>query len=266
MGVAIKIWREVISILRKHPKIFIPFIILGVLNAFMLYLLYLTPQRPVAYILAPPIRVFFGERFLHYPFNLFILPKLFNYAKIALGGLLGMLMSAWAISIVSNVVKANKASLLINFKKSIKRYFSLLAVWSLAFILVSLVTKFFKPQNGSKIIFTFIYFFLVISIQILFIYIIPLLIIERRKLFSALKENLFVLKKLFMPTIALVLFPTIIYLPILIARAKTELLVNKFFPEIILIILAVGIAVSFIIDLVITISTTILFLKNSQGR
>ncbi|RKY33637.1 MAG: hypothetical protein DRP68_01675 [Candidatus Omnitrophota bacterium] len=269
MSRVIEVWKETFRILKRYPKILLPFFIIGALNALLLYFIYLAPQRPVFYFLGPPIRVFFGEKFLHYPYNFFLLPKLFNYGEIFLSALLGMVITAVAVGMISEAIKKERPHFLINFIKSIKRYFALLVVWFLSFILGTIVVKvggsFFEHSKIlGELTWGSIVFILAVCAQLLFIYAVPLLIIEKKKLILALKENLFILRRLFLPTLILVLIPTLIYLPILAGRAKALFLINKFFPEIILGVLGIGVAVSFFIDLMVITSTTILFLKRGE--
>ena len=74
-----KIAGEAFYIFKKYPRTALPLLIMGILDFVALYLLYLAPQRPVSVLLAPPVRAFWGEQFLHYPMNLFLLPKLYHW-------------------------------------------------------------------------------------------------------------------------------------------------------------------------------------------
>ena len=62
---AVKFWQDTFVLLNKYRSIFVPFFITVVLEGIVLYILYLAPQKPVSTVFAPPIRAFFGERFLH---------------------------------------------------------------------------------------------------------------------------------------------------------------------------------------------------------
>jgi hypothetical protein len=267
----IEIWRETFSLLKKHPVMVYPFCVTAAANLLSLWLVYLAPQRPVSYILAPPVRVFFGEKFLHYPLNFFILPKLFGYAEIVVSALVGILMVALSIGLISNAVKGEKTSLLVNFNKAIRRYFALLGIWAINFIFIVLISKiilkiFSATALGRGLIQSVAYFFLVIFAQVLFIYVTPVIIIKKKKLFPALKENFIILKKIFFSTVALVVLPAFLYLPMVMIKAKTIFLANKLFPEIILALLVIGALISVFIELVVTVSTTLLFLRTKEQR
>ena len=86
------VWKEVGRIVAKRPTVALPFLIAGLINAIALYILYLAPQHPVSALLAPPIRVYFGEQFLHYPANFLLLPRLFYAGEMVIDAFFGMFM------------------------------------------------------------------------------------------------------------------------------------------------------------------------------
>jgi hypothetical protein len=94
------------------------------------------------------------------------------------------------------------------------------------------------------------------------------LIVDKVKFLSALKTNIPVLKRLALPAIVLLLVPSVLYLPVLIVKTKLGVLMSKLFPEIAIIVLAAGVVVGFFVDLMTTISTTLLYLhtKNQKNK
>ena len=136
MEKAITIFREAFNILRKYPRIIVPFAVTGICNVLALYMVYLTPQRPFIYLFGPPIKAFWGIKFLHYPFNLYLLPKLFYYASICVGATAGVLMSAVAIGMIRDSYTGKSVpSFFSNFSISLKRYFALFGIWFITFII-----------------------------------------------------------------------------------------------------------------------------------
>lgn len=269
MKKVIRTWGDSFNIIRRHPIIISPFILIALVNTLFLYLLYLAPQRPVSVVLAPPIKVFFGEKFLHYPLNLVLMPKLFYYAQVFINATLGVVLSALAVLMIAKVHKREKPSFLLNFIQTLKRYFSLFVVWLIPFILASAAFKFSLTRYGSiegwkGIAIVCASFLLSVLVQIVFIYAVPLIIIEKKNLFSALGENMRVVTKLFAPTLFLVMVPALLYLPVLALKFKSVYLMKTFFPEIVLVILMGGVLISLLIDIVIVTAVTTLFLKERR--
>ncbi|MDD5069624.1 MAG: hypothetical protein PHV17_02750, partial [Candidatus Omnitrophica bacterium] len=224
-------------------------------------------QRPVSVVLAPIVRAFFGDKFLHYPYNLFLLPELFRYGQILVEMFVGVFMTATLVAMLDEINSGERLSFPVALVRSGRRYPALIITWIIIFGITKgaweVMTK-FAPQaeNFLGVLVTIFSFFVYIISQILFIYLVPLIIIKREKLVVALKDNFKVVKKLFLPTIPLAVIPSVFYLPIIVARLKLLFFVKTFEPEAVIVILAVGIFVTFIVNLVITISTTLLFLEN----
>lgn len=269
MRLVIKVWKETFNLLARYPRIVIPFIIAAALNAAALYLLFLAPQRPVSYLLAPPIRVFFGEKFLHYPFNLFLLPKLFYYAQVCVSASIGVLMLGMAISMLSEAHRGMIPRIFSNLGIAFKRYFSLFAVWGLLFLFNIAFLKLVQITNWNEkislAVMPYFNYFVAVFIQILFIYTMPALIIEKKKIFSAIKSNFSTLIRFFFPTVILALVPSFLYIPIIFIRnTSMPSLIQRYKPDVILFVLGASIFISFIIDFFLTIFPTLVFLRNEN--
>ena len=175
-------------------------------------------------------------------------------------------MTALAISMIADVMAGHQASFLIGFIRSIKRYFGLLFVWGLIFASVFFTSKylpkFFHTQDASKqLLFTAIYFLVTIVVQILFIYIVPIMIVKNKSVFVAIKDNIAVVTKLIFPTLFLGLVPALLYVPTVLLKSKSQFLVEALFPEVILGIIVLGIIVSVIVEIIVVTSTTVLFIN-----
>ncbi len=268
MRKAFQIWGDFFYILRRHPIIIFPFVLISLCNALALYLVYLAPQRPVSLVLAPPIKVFFGERFLHYPLNLVLLPKLFYYAQIAVSILLGIVLSAFAVRLVARGYKDIKGSLLLDLISVCRRYFAVLTVWLVPFILGAAAVKLlsrFAPSSGIiQILFAMAVFIFTMFFQLAVIYMVPALVAGQKNLFAAWQINVRMLKNNFVATLFLVMVPVLFYLPVLWLKVKAVYMMSRFFPEIVLLILVVSIAVMFVIDLMIVGATSLFYLKERK--
>lgn len=268
MKTAIKIWRESFSKLIKHPKLFIPFILAAGANLVTLYFLYLAPQRPVSLILAPPIRRIFGEKFLHYPSNLFILPKLYHYGQLVLSASLGVLMTGLAIAMLNQVYEGRRAKILNSSLDTLRRILSLVGIWLFMFLLSFSSQKLlFQFTSGeiSSIGLSCASYFVILLVQLVFIYAMPMVMVEKRTIFGALVKGFVFFVKVWRPTIALVFIPALLYIPLIVLNSNAAGIVLKSSPEAIIPIILAGILVAFILDILFTIPTTLLFLKEKKG-
>jgi len=268
--ISARIWRQTLGILRKNPVTLLPFFIIGLFDTISLVFIYLAPRPPLSIVLAPPIRTFFGERYLHYPFNLLLIPQLFRYTHIMVTATIGVLMTGLAIGLINQAKETDKPGILSNLICALKRYLTLLLIWLIIFVLAFLVYKIpsiFLSIKNTTIAYTIFYlsFLVTIIIQAIFVYVFPAVLIEQRGLISAIKRGLSFSRKHFLTTLMLVVIPALFYLPIIILRAKTTVLMSRFFPEIVLVILGAGIIITLLIDCLVTYSTTILFLNQRRA-
>lgn len=267
--IAMDAWRITFRLFKQNPSVLVPFFLVGLVDVVMLFIVYLAPQPPFSAILGPPIKVFWGERFLHYPFNLLLVPRLFDLAHIVSTALIGVLMTGAVVRMLKESYAGIKPNLGLSLSKSLRVYLKLLVIWLVMFGLVSVVFKalpviFHFKQRAASLIVLGAGFLISIIIQAIFIYAIPAVIIEEKKIWPAIKRSASFCQSAFLPTLILVGLPTLMYIPMLILKGKLPFLMSKVFPETVLIFIGLGIVISVIMDSLITSATTILFLNQRK--
>ena len=130
---------------KKSPSVFIPFIIFTLFESAALAVIYFIPRSPLKEILGPPIRTFWGERFLHFPVNFLLYPKLISLAKMGLTILVGSLLTGMAVAIIISIHNNKKVKLSAAFMTALKKYISL-------FIVVLIFTLLFYVLNKVQFI------------------------------------------------------------------------------------------------------------------
>lgn len=284
MGQQAKAYNTSLKSLKNHPALFLPFLIFAILEVIVLVIIYLAPRMPLRLILGPVIRTFWGERFLHYPVNFLLLPKLASLSRMALAVIFSSLLTGMAVALVFAVYNKKHLKLKEAFKSALKKYsslfivvliFTLLFYFLVKLVIIVLVSYFMAGH--SRLLFLkaglwmgpillSINFMLALLIQSAFVYAIPLLIIEKQKLIKAVIGSFVLFKKLFIPTLILVGLPMLVYIPIIILNSKTAFLIDKVFPEFILLVSFLSIIISsLVIDTIVTVSTTFLYLINRDS-
>jgi len=278
-----KVYNTTAKSLKENPALFVPFIIFAIFEFISLIIISLAPRMPLRLFFGPLIRTFWGERFLHYPLNFLLLPKLASLVRMGLTIIFGSLLTGMAVVIICDIYNKKPIKLGASFKSALKKYiylFTVVFIFTLLFyILVKLVTigliKYFIAGH-SRLLFLgagvwmgpvlfVINFLLALLVQSAFIYAIPILIIEKEKLIKSIIKSFVLFKKLFIPTIILVGVPMLIYIPVLILQYNGSFLINRVFPEFVLFISILGIIIgSLVIDPIVTISTTVLYLMNKE--
>jgi hypothetical protein len=258
---------------RNKPSLYLPFIIFAVLEFLSLMALFLAPRAPFREVLGPPIKAFWGERFLHYPLNFLLLPKLASHARTFLSVFAGSLLTGIAVA------KLYKKPLRVAFKRYLSLFLVVLIVTLLFYFLVKIATSgissYFTSGHqrllfiGQKLwmgpILIAINLMLAVFVQSLFVYVIPLLILKEDGFIPTVIKSAVFLRGYFLKTVFLVALPMLAYIPIIVLNYNTGFLIDKFFPECILLI-AVGsiVITSLIIDPLVTVSTALLYWEENK--
>ncbi len=268
-----KNWLGTIDLIVKNPIVFLPFIIIGFLETLVLEMIYFSVRWPIAPIMNPVMRKFFGEASIHYPGNLAILPRLFYYNQIGIYILISVFLIAISIQIFKNI-KAD-LPLVTNalIRNASKRYltfaaygftviiFMIIAERCEVFIFVKFVRLLSRhlisiPQQIYLFFQTLLIFFTNIIIQILLVLTVPLIVIEKQPLFKSIAGSLTMALGNLLTIIGLLIPPFLLYLPIVLLKAFSFAIINKTFPEINLLITFLGIVVSMFVDCFIFLSAS----------
>lgn len=277
---AVSVWKSVINLIASDPRVLLPFLFLALIECALLAFVSLSPHFPVNKIMAAPISRIWGALYLHYPYFYELLPKVFYYVKILSGIFLGSFMAGVGVLTVAHVSLKKR----VNFKKIagevLKRYVSLLI---LAFILLVgvhflmklppiVLAKYFKaghakllwagPKYWFILALPIFRFLLAIVLQALIVYAIPFIVLKKKKFLAAFWAGIRFFFSVFLRTLLIVAIPMILYIPVTILRNNMGYLSDLFAPEIIMGVLGIGIlAGTFIVDGLVTMATTLIFLE-----
>jgi hypothetical protein len=263
-----KVYSFTIQSFQKNPKIYLPFAIFALIEFMALMLIYLSPRVPLRALLGPPISAIWGEKFLHYPVNFLLLSKLAYYSRMFLSVVFSSLLTGLAVAMTY------KKPLSSVYKKYVSLFLIVLIMTAIVFFGVKVITssllKYFYAGN-SKFLFlgpdmwfgpilTVLNFVVAIFVQALFTYAIPILIAGDQKLFKAILQSFVVFKRYFLVSLFLAGLPMLFYIPVVFLYSNTALLIDKFFPEVILLVAILSVIVnSLVIDPLVTISTALLY-------
>lgn len=271
--------------LKKNRVLFIPFVIFAFFELLTLIIVYLAPRMPFKLVLAPPIRALWGERFLHYPINFVLIPKLVSLLRVGLTVVIGSLLTGVATILIFKLHKKIKLDLKTAFKAALKKYiglFGIVLLFTLLFYLADKITskllvKYFTSGHtrllflGAKLwlgpILMVLNFILALFIQSAFIYAIPALLIDETSLIKSIIRSFKLFKKLFFKTIVLVGLPMLLYIPIVVLQSDPAFLIVRLFPESVLLVSFLSLFISsLVIDLSITLTTTYMYLLNKDDQ
>lgn len=281
----ISAYRSALQTLKCFKLLWVPFFIFAAIETVFLLLLFLAPRVPFVYVIGPIIRTIWGERFLHYPGNFLLLPKLASLSRMGLAIFCGSLLTGMAVALTLAVYNKQQLNIGEAFKNVIKKYVSLFIIvyiFSLLYYVgVKLLTKglmmyflagharllFLKAQAWLGPVSVVLGFIFALFIQSAFAFAVPLLIIEKEKLIRAIGRSFVIFKKLFFRTLLLMLLPMLLYVPVIILNYYNGYLIDTLFPEFVLVVMLLSVVMnSLIIDPLVTISSTYFYLQYREKK
>lgn len=259
------------AMVARHKSLMLPFFFLYVCNILALVTLYLSPRKPLAAIFAPPIRKIWGEKFLHYPHNFLLLPKLYNYAHLAISLTIGLLITAIFVNAFQRMYANPQAKLSIKIYigsliYAVRRYFALLILFGVIYgisyaILKEIATLTTVHSFSIQITATF---FVGVCLQTIFACVIPALIVSNVGIAQAMKNNFLILKKKGLAIFLAVLVPSFLYGIIYSIKYFTPYFLSNFEPEIMLALLSISAFFTTVVDFYITGYCTTIYLSNMK--
>ena len=258
----VEIYRQVFFLLKKDPTLSLLFIINALLDLATLIFLFLAPFAPVSYLLAPVIRTFWSDAYLHYPQNFVLLPKLYNNAHLLVTMTVGIFISGLVIKKIEGEMRGGKCVSLVSAGREVfKRYFSLLLLWLFSYglfatgikILLPMIPKNLGLQLGGTFLWGLI-------CQSLAAFLMPSLLLLNKGFFKKVGVGLRYGVKNILVTAGLIAAPLALAMVLSFFRWLTPFFI-KLCPELVLWVLALGCGLMTLVDMWITLSTTVLFLE-----
>lgn len=254
--------QETRNIVVKNPVILLLFFVLAVIDYINLTALFLSHSFPFSKVLAPIIRRLWGDRFLHYPDNLFLLPKLFGYAHVLVLLTFGLFVTAVTIKLIQGDMTAkSKMSSLDAAGVALKKYFGMALIWLVSFFGMRGIGRLITDHMQDMLLLQIIVFWVVfLIIQVLLSFLFPALVSAEKGFFKPVMDGIFSAVKNFWLLLKLLVVPVglSVGMSFLKAFAPAFIHIN---PELILVVMIVSIAVSVAVDLFITTATAVSFLK-----
>jgi len=246
------IWKQSLQSMR-NMKTLVPFMLYAILQLFLLYTLVNFFNAPFSYAMIPVIKNLFGESALHYPHFYHFLPPLYNQMNLIISGIFGIMLIGTATHLFAAYFQKTTTGIRSAFSVTLKNYGVLFILWiieTLINILIIIgipliINNFLQIGYPASRIVQYSAFFVSIIFTSIFAYSTALVILDKQSLLKAISKTCSTFKNNALMSLLLVGIPTLIYLPINFLIEKTDLLIAKFSPEIIVIILGSGILITF---------------------
>ena len=227
-----------------------------------------------SFALVPLVKKFMGDYILHYPAYFIFLPKIFSRASLFLGGIFGIITVGWAIYLFFCYFLADRKIEIINgLKLTFSKYILLLGIWVLEtivllgwfFFVSRVIGKGFLEGNLKKEI-AFEIFSLGTGAVFygFFAYSIPAIILSGKNIISSLVLSIMIFRRNFFSTYFFVFLPNLLTFPFSFLYRRAPLLLSKFNPEIVSLILVLQIGITMVANYIL-ISVITRFYLYDQG-
>lgn len=267
--------------LGNHPALIMPLFFVAVLELIWLAICYYMPRPPVSYVLAPLVKAFIGEKFLHYPLNFVILGRLVFIGRIFI--YFGVGLVAWAMSVACLCqinLENNNIRLFGNLNRALRYYpallvpvfiyaFGALAVYKVPRLIIA--TKFdlstLKPSFSIPLF--IITFLLLILLESILVYVPVAVILKRVKIFSGIRTAWNFFRKHVFSTFFFILAFRSLNAASFFLKNNIPSIIYKYFsrlPEISIWIIVMEIILLFLVNFIILLATTEFFINSRGGE
>lgn len=263
---ATEILKETKDVVLKNPVVLLLFFILSIIDLISFVVLFLSHSFPFSKVLAPIIRRFWGDRFLHYPDNLFLLPKLCGYAHVLMLSTFGLIVTAIVIKLIQNQIENTKVTALEAAGIGLKKYFWLALTWVSSFFALRFIGRGLTGFIGDSVLVQIVVFwFVFLLFQSLISFIFPAIVTAQRGFIRPVLTGLVTAIKNYGLLIKLLFVPVGISVGISFMKAFAPAYI-KINPEIIIFVMVFSIFVSVAVDLYITTVTAVSFLRTRSNK
>ncbi len=275
--------KEAFNTLLSHPLILFPFITIVFIRLLLLEILYFFPRTPLIVFFGPIVEKLWEPSFLHYPFNFILVSKLFQNFQYLLFICVDSFLIATAIAILYAVNNHKPITFRSALRNTLSQYIHIIVS---AFILAACfyglhhlyefaIMRFIKMGSVGKVFFilkTFMehgapYLNLLLSIFIstLFAFVLPIIVIEKKKVFSAIGLNFKNLWGSLRVVFMVVLIPTLLYIPVLLLRNHVISNLYETMPEVRVLVLIASTIILMFVDALVYTAVTIYYLVKKEG-
>lgn len=275
--------KQAVNTLVAHPKVFIPFITIAFIQLLALELFLFSSRYPLSGFFNPIVSTLWGAGFTRYPGNLLAMTKMFQLTQIAIYIFLGGFFISAAIAVIGDVNEGRKVRLGSSYGRALKQYVHILVGAFLSVCVFFLLYKLYglaiframqiRSVEGPFFILKTVilkgtpYFHLLIGIFVttLFAFVFPSIMLDKKKIFAALGQNIKFLFGSFWYVFLVILVPTLLYLTLVLLRGSLAVIAQTVFPEIRALILLAGIFIALVVDATVYTALTMYYLLKKEN-
>jgi hypothetical protein len=258
----LKCWEEAVLMLRSG-SVLAPFIIFAAIQFLMLVSLGVFSVAPLSVVMVPIVQFLGGERALHYPTHLVMLPRLYQELYLPVAIVVGFALFTWGVSLMVDHYVRSGETVPRSGHRRFRELIPSAMVVGFVFVAVVTVIQLVSSQVSTGLanpwagrVVSLVGWVLVILFQALTIYSLYFLVIRTRNPISAIAQSVRFGRSKLPLTSSLVLTVFVLHLPVNYLTQRSDRVVLKFNPELVFVLLAVGIVIEIFTNYFLFASTT----------
>lgn len=245
--------------------IWVPFVIIGLTQAACLWLLLSFHQTAILPLAVPVIHAVAGDGGLHYPTFFLTLPSVYARVALVLSVLTSIALAAATI-MFAGVFRGKDWRA--PWRTAWKRYPALIAVTALLAVLIYLISRLVglvpvNSQLGSGLVRWGTragLLFLFVLVQTFLIYATAWIVLRGRSAVSAIGSSISLAWRTFLTTFLLVAIPVLLIFPLDYATGRSDWMIGKFRPELVVWILGLEILAELVLGFILVGAVTRIFI------
>ena len=283
--------RGAVNNLFLNPIMGYPFIVIIFIQLLLLEIIFFAPRYPLSIFFAPLINYFNGPQYFQYPYNFFLLVNWFQNEWLQYS--IYIIFNSFCLGAASAIIYTLNSERNLNMKaiyqQTWRSYVHLVMATIVSAFLIytlsgsgkfslygflvrralqirSVEGPFFMLKNIFLSGAPYLNLILISFVMTLVAFVIPIIIIEKKNVFSALLLNFKILKESFFQVFIIILLPALLYVPLILIKANNFLFQNLFSPEISGVILIISIFITVLIDAIQMVAITIYYLLRKESN
>jgi hypothetical protein len=244
-----KCWEEALGMLRA-PSALAPFIIFAALQFIVLVSLSLFSVTPLSAVMVPLVERLGGENALHYPMHMLLMPQMYALVYLPLAAVLGFSLFGFAVSLMVDYYERHNVVIERRRRRSTVALIpSMIVVGVINVTIVTMiqfVISYASVRAPIPMISKFMWLFgvaLVVFVQVFMVYSLYFVITRTANPLGAIASSIRMGRRRLVVTALIIVTVVLIHLPLDALTQRADKVVLKFNPELVFVILAIGIAV-----------------------
>lgn len=282
----IALLKSSLTTLLSNPPLLFPFLCVGFIQLFLLEIIFFSTRHPLNVFFGPIIKRLEGEIFLHYPFNFLVVMKWWQNSLLQ--STLYIFVTSLFIGMAIVTIEAININRTINYsaflRKALRSYVHIFVAASLtvatmfffsslhgvvlgrAMAIKSVSGKFFLLKQAVLWSAPYVNLLVAVFVTSIFIFLIPIIILDGKKITSALVTNFRVLGRSWGVTLGIIFLSSLLYIPAILLKTFSPMFQKNILPELWPLIPLFTILSSLFIDAIQYTAITTLYLLTKEEK